>query len=217
MFILTKAFTLLEFVLALVILALITSLMLGSFSNFFSFNYKFLNTNKNIINSYFTMLSLDKMLNKCLNIKLEKTQIQCFLKDDLLKLENKKISILNSGFLLQNKTSTYLAKSDIQAIFENKKYLYNDTSQTLYALVNNNLISFKPSKIQNLSGPVTPVKAKLIIYFENGILKYIIRPHFNNSTLEQRGNLAILTSFEIKNNKAKLCSQDFCLEKRLIF
>ncbi|MBM0637178.1 hypothetical protein LNU06_03880 [Campylobacter sp. VicNov18] len=218
----SKAFTLFEFILSLLLFAIIASLLSKPLSNFHLLNFNALKTHELITQTHLNLLKIEKLIQNCTQITFLNQTLQCFLKDQLINLKDNKLYLINSALLLENKNKLYLPKSDLNTLFQNRKDLYNDNDYIIYALKNNQIetISLQNNTIiANFTGFFTPLQAQLTISLANKELSYELKPKFNDK-LKQQGLLEKnISVFQIQNNKLKICSKEqteYCLEKRLL-
>ncbi|TKX31733.1 hypothetical protein [Campylobacter estrildidarum] len=218
-----KAFSLFEFIIVLILSGMILAILSKPLWEFYHFNHQYLTTNKLILKTHLTLLRIEKLLQSCTSINLKSHSINCFLKDDLLTLDDRKAHLLNSTLILENNDTLYSPKSDIQAQLQNRKALYKDEKNILYALVNNQIQKIFVLSENNLSssfkGSFIPVSAQLNLIFKNNQLYYEIKPRFSDE-LKQNAILAEnISFFKMQNSKLKICikekNQEYCLEKKL--
>ncbi|EAJ4051435.1 hypothetical protein DLZ89_07245, partial [Campylobacter jejuni] len=71
----------------------------------------------------------------------------------------------------------------------------------------------------NFTGSFIPLQAQLVIKLQNEELIYEIKPKFNEQ-LNQQGLISKnISSFNLQNNKLKICLKrqtKYCLEKRIL-
>ncbi|TKX33211.1 hypothetical protein [Campylobacter aviculae] len=219
----SKAFSLFELIIVLILLGFIASILSKPLWEIYYFNHQNLKTNDLILKTHLTLLRIEKLLQSCINIDTDNYSLSCFLKDDLLTLDGKKAHLLNSTLILENNTTLYSPKSDLQTQLQNRKALYKDEQNILYALVNHQIQKIFVSQENNLSssfkGSFIPISAELNLAFKNNQIYYEIKPKFNDE-LKQSAILAEnISFFKIQNSKLKICIKDqvqeYCLEKRL--
>lgn len=141
------------------------------------------------------------------------------LKDDLITLKGNKIVLINPALILENNRTLYLPNSDPKILLENRKYLYGDNEKAIYALKFNKIEKISlldKGVLANFKGSFIPLQAELIIRLENEELVYEIKPKFSEK-LTQKGLISKnISAFALQNNQIKICSKDYCLEKRLL-
>ncbi|MFB1640068.1 type II secretion system protein [Campylobacter sp. MRC_CM3] len=219
-----KAFTLFELVISLILSGIILTILSKPLWEFYQLNNKNLKTKELIINTHLTLLKIEKLFQSCANINIiDDNLIHCFLKDDLLTLEDKNTHLLNSTLILENNTTLYSPKSDLQTQLQNRKTLYKDEQNIIYGLNNNKIQKIFILSENNLSssfiGNFIPISAELNFTFKDDQIYYEIKPRFNDE-LKQSAILAKnISFFKIQNSKLKICmknqKQEYCLEKRL--
>ncbi|MBZ7942396.1 prepilin-type N-terminal cleavage/methylation domain-containing protein [Campylobacter molothri] len=219
-----KAFTLFELVISLILSGIILMILSKPLWEFYQLNNKNLKTKELIISTHLTLLKIEKLFQSCANINIiDDNLIHCFLKDDLLTLEDKNAHLLNSTLILENNTTLYSPKSDLQTQLQNRKALYKDEQNIIYGLNNNKIQKIFILSENNLSssfiGNFIPISAELNFTFKDDQIYYEIKPRFNDE-LKQSAILAKnISFFKIQNSKLKICmknqKQEYCLEKRL--
>ncbi|MBZ7940519.1 prepilin-type N-terminal cleavage/methylation domain-containing protein [Campylobacter molothri] len=219
-----KAFTLFELVISLILSGIILTILSKPLWEFYQLNNKNLKTKELIINTHLTLLKIEKLFQSCANINIiNDNLIHCFLKDDLLALKDKNTHLLNSTLILENNTTLYSPKSDLQTQLQNRKALYKDEQNIIYGLNNNKIQKIFILSENNLSssfiGNFIPISAELNFTFKDDQIYYEIKPRFNDE-LKQSAILAKnISFFKIQNSKLKICmknqKQEYCLEKRL--
>lgn len=219
-----KAFTLFELVISLILSGIILMILSKPLWEFYQLNNKNLKTKELIINTHLTLLKIEKLFQSCANINIiDDNLIHCFLKDDLLALKDKNTHLLNSTLILENNTTLYSPKSDLQTQLQNRKALYKDEQNIIYGLNNNKIQKIFILSENNLSssfiGNFIPISAELNFTFKDDQIYYEIKPRFNDE-LKQSAILAKnISFFKIQNSKLKICmknqKQEYCLEKRL--
>ncbi|MBZ7935904.1 hypothetical protein H2279_04530 [Campylobacter sp. B0100352/1] len=219
-----KAFTLFEFIIALLLAGTILAILSKPLWEFYQLNNKNLKSKELATNTHLTLLKIEKLLQSCIDISLvDEYSIHCFLKDDLLILENKKTRLLNSALILKNNATLYSPKSDLQTQLQNRKALYKDEQNIVYGLHNHQIQKIFILSENNLSssfiGDFIPISAELNLIFKDNQIHYEIKPKFNDK-LKQKAILAEnISFFKIQNSKLKICmknqKQEYCLEKRL--
>ncbi|MBZ7948326.1 prepilin-type N-terminal cleavage/methylation domain-containing protein [Campylobacter sp. RM9929] len=219
-----KAFTLFELVISLILSGIILTILSKPLWEFYQLNNKNLKTKELIINTHLTLLKIEKLFQSCANINIiDDNLIHCFLKDDLLALKDKNTHLLNSTLILENNTTLYSPKSDLQTQLQNRKALYKDEQNIIYGLSNNKIQKIFILSENNLSssfiGNFIPISAELNFTFKDDQIYYEIKPRFNDE-LKQSAILAKnISFFKIQNSKLKICmknqKQEYCLEKRL--
>ncbi|MBZ7931643.1 prepilin-type N-terminal cleavage/methylation domain-containing protein [Campylobacter sp. RM12910] len=219
-----KAFTLFELVISLILSGIILMILSKPLWEFYQLNNKNLKTKELIINTHLTLLKIEKLFQSCANINIiDDNLIHCFLKDDLLALKDKNTHLLNSTLILENNTTLYSPKSDLQTQLQNRKTLYKDEQNIIYGLNNNKIQKIFILSENNLSssfiGNFIPISAELNFTFKDDQIYYEIKPRFNDE-LKQSAILAKnISFFKIQNSKLKICmknqKQEYCLEKRL--
>lgn len=217
-----QAFTLLEFVITLVIFAFIGTFISKAFTQFYHLSFEALETNDIILETNFSLLRLEKLLTPCINLEIQNNTLSCLLKDeDFVKLENSNSILINSTLVLEQNGSFYSPKSDFLAQLENKKALFG--SNTLYALIDNAITQIPFENSQKLFKPFkhfTPLLARLNITLENKQLLYELKPQIFSDSFKQTGILADNVSLlELTGHRLKIClkkeDKQQCLEKRL--
>ncbi|EGK8068764.1 prepilin-type N-terminal cleavage/methylation domain-containing protein, partial [Campylobacter upsaliensis] len=93
-----KAFSLLELTIALVIFSIIFMLISKPLREFYLLHLKSLEQNEVILKLNQTLLNLENILLKCVNLEFTSRNFSCFLKDDesIFVLENGKLKLVNS-------------------------------------------------------------------------------------------------------------------------
>ncbi|MGH2327857.1 hypothetical protein ACRCD5_06005 [Campylobacter taeniopygiae] len=219
-----KAFTLFEFIIALLLAGTILAILSKPLWEFYQLNNKNLKSKELATNTHLILLKIEKLLQSCININLiDEHSIHCFFKDDLLILEDKKTRLLNSALILKNNATLYSPKSDLQIQLQNRKALYKDELNIVYGLHNHQIQKIFILSENNLSssfiGDFIPISAELNLIFKDNQIYYEIKPRFNDE-LKQKAILAEnISFFKIQNSKLKICMknqrQEYCLEKRL--
>ncbi|EAI3268138.1 hypothetical protein E3F28_02455, partial [Campylobacter jejuni] len=148
--------------------------------------------------------------------------LKCLLKDELISLKDNKLYLINSALILENNHTLYSPHSDFKTQLQNRKDLYNDNEHIGYAYKINKIekISILENGISaNFTGSFIPLQAQLVIKLQNEELIYEIKPKFNEQ-LNQQGLISKnISSFNLQNNKLKICLKrqtKHCLEKRIL-
>lgn len=225
-FTMKKAFSLFEFVIALVIFSTISMLIAKPLREFYLLHLKSLEQNEVILNLNQALLNLENILSKCVNIQITNKSFSCFLKDDesLFMLENKKLKLTNSMLILENNASFYSPKSDFSYLLQNKMDFFKDKEKNFYALKEGKIELLNPTNLQN-EGIFYPLKAKFELKFKDNALKYVLKPKFFNENLKQESLLInAIEDFEINKKDGalwvKICMEkayfSHCLEKMML-
>lgn len=214
-----KAFTLFELVISLILFTFIAALLSKPLMNFYYLNFTALRTNNLITQTHLALLQIEKLMQNCIHIRFSQNTAKCLLKDDLITLKGNKIVLINPALILENNRTLYLPSSDPKILLENRKYLYGDNEKAIYALKFNKIEKISlldKGVLANFKGSFIPLQAELIIRLENEELVYEIKPKFSEK-LTQKGLISKnISAFALQNNQIKICSKDYCLEKRLL-
>lgn len=216
-----KAFTLFEFILSLILFAIIASLLSKPLSHFYFLNFNILKTHDLITQTHLNLIKIEKLIQNCTYITFVNHTLKCFLKDRLISLKENKPYLINSALILENNNTFYSPQSDLQIQLQNRKDLYNDHESILYGLKNKAIekifVQENNTILANFTGNFTPLQGQLIITLKNEELIYELKPKFNNE-LNQKGLISKnISLFKLHNNKLKICSKEqHCLEKRLM-
>ncbi|KAA6225258.1 MULTISPECIES: type II secretion system protein [unclassified Campylobacter] len=221
-----QAFSLVENILVIVLLGIIFAVIFKPLQESYRLNFTHLKEDSLTIDINLALLFMDKILSNCIDINIENNGFNCLLKDseNLLNLENKKLSLLNSSLLLKINSHFYIPNAKLSQILENRKKLFNDSNQRIFALNDDKLITLQVINDNNVSvssdfnGFFTPILAKINFSLENDDLIYNIYPNITDESLKQSAILAKnISEFKLSYNtnfySLKLCVKDFCLEK----
>lgn len=135
-FTMNKAFSLFETILVLILIGFLALFLSRTLWEFYYLNNQQLKMKDLILKTHLSVLRLEKLLQTCTNITFEPNHISYLLKDDLLYLDDNKEKLLNSSLILENNTSLYSPNSNFKLQLQNRKELYNDEQNIIYALVN---------------------------------------------------------------------------------
>ncbi|AAW35543.1 hypothetical protein Q6T70_000255 [Campylobacter jejuni] len=218
----SKAFTLFELIISLILFTFITSLLSKPLMDFYHLNFTALHTNNLITQAHLNLLKIEKLIQNCINITFSQNTLKCLLKDELISLKDNKLYLINSALILENNHTLYSPHSDFKTQLQNRKDLYNDNEHISYAYKINKIekISILENGISaNFTGSFIPLQAQLVIKLQNEELIYEIKPKFNEQ-LNQQGLISKnISSFNLQNNKLKICLKrqtKHCLEKRIL-
>lgn len=124
----SKAFTLFELIISLILFTFITSLLSKSLMDFYHLNFTALHTNNLITQAHLNLLKIEKLIQNCINITFSQNTLKCLLKDELISLKDNKLYLINSALILENNHTLYSPHSDFKTQLQNRKDLYNDNS-----------------------------------------------------------------------------------------
>lgn len=224
-----KAFTFLEIILGLIIFSILSIIISKILSQIYFYHFETLKNQNTILNLKNALLGLEKITQKCLNIKIQNNALACLLFDEenLLFLKDKQAFIINSTLILKDKDEKYYSpKSNFLIQYHNNKDLFNLNDKFIYILFKDDIYKSLIIDNENLflehnfTGHFLPLQAKLNLFLKNEELKYEVDPFSKNHTL--KGILAQnISDFTINQNnkgiKIKLCSsqdnKNLCLEK----
>lgn len=220
-----KAFSLLELIVTLVIFSIIFMLIAKPLREFYLLHLKSLEQNEVILKLNQSLLHLENILSKCVNLEFLNSNLSCFLKDDesIFMLENGKLKLVNSMLILKNHMGFYSPKSDFTYLLQNKMDLFKDKERSFYALKDGKIELLNPTNLQS-EGIFYPLKAKIEFKFEDNALKYTLKPKIFNENLKQEALLLdFVRDFSLREQNGalwiKICVQkahfSHCLEKML--
>ncbi|EAL3920109.1 prepilin-type N-terminal cleavage/methylation domain-containing protein [Campylobacter upsaliensis] len=218
-----KAFSLLELTIALVIFSIIFMLISKPLREFYLLHLKSLEQNEVILKLNQTLLNLENILLKCVNLEFTSRNFSCFLKDDesIFVLENGKLKLVNSMLILKNNMGFYSPKSDFSYLLQNKMDFFKDREGSFYALKNGKVELLNPANLQS-EGIFYPLRAKIEFKFEDNALKFTLKPKIFNENLKQEALLLdFVRDFSLREQNGvlwiKICVQktyfSHCLEK----
>lgn len=215
-----KAFTLFELVISLILFTLIATLLSKPLVHFYHLNFKSLDGNTNAIQTHLNLLKIEKWIQNCIHITFSQNTLQCLLKDELISLKDKQLYLINSALILENNQTLYSPKSQLKIQLQNRKDLFSDDEKAIYALKFDKIEKIsvlENDKLNaNFTGVFIPLQAKLIIKLQNQELLYELKPKFSEKLIQKGLISKNISLFELKNNKLKICSKEYCLEKRLV-
>ena len=148
---------------------------------------------------------------------------QLKMKDLILKTH---LSVLRLEKLLQtctNITSLYSPNSNFKLQLQNRKELYNDEQNIIYALVNKEIkkifIHSENNITASFKGKFIPIQARIKLFLKEDKIHYELYPYFNNQLEQYSIFMDNVSLFEIQKQKLKVClkeqEQEYCLTKRL--
>lgn len=132
-----KAFTFLEIILGLIIFSILSIIISKVLSQIYFYHFETLKNQNTILNLKNALLSLEKITQKCLNIKIQNNALTCLLFDEenLLFLKDKQAFIINSTLILKDKDEKYYSpKSNFLIQYHNNKDLFNLNDKFIYIL-----------------------------------------------------------------------------------
>lgn len=230
-----KAFTLFEFVIAMVIFSALFALLFKPLGQMYNLHYKEQKNADTFLDLNLALLSLEKIMQKCLNLEYKKISLECNLIDEenILFKEKQELSIAYSGLILKNnKGEFYSPKSYFVDDFtnpkkgallnfyqffqnkvENKFFVYDLTHsklETIELLGDNKLKS-------SFTGFYLPLQARASFYKNGKDLIYELNSYFG---LKQKALfLENISDFSVSQRKGyfilKLCKNELCLQKVL--
>ncbi|EAI9891138.1 hypothetical protein C5M67_00455 [Campylobacter jejuni] len=204
----SKAFTLFELIISLILFTFITSLLSKPLMDFYHLNFTALHTNNLITQAHLNLLKIEKLIQNCINITFSQNTLKCLLKDELISLKDNKLYLINSALILENNHTLYSPHSDNEHI----SYAYKINKIEKISILENGISA-------NFTGSFIPLQAQLVIKLQNEELIYEIKPKFNEQ-LNQQGLISKnISSFNLQNNKLKICLKrqtKHCLEKRIL-
>lgn len=83
----SKAFTLFELIISLILFTFITSLLSKPLMDFYHLNFTALHTNNLITQAHLNLLKIEKLIQNCINITFSQNTLKCLLKDELISLK----------------------------------------------------------------------------------------------------------------------------------
>lgn len=128
----SKAFTLFELIISLILFTFITNLLSKPLMDFYHLNFTALHTN----NLHLNLLKIEKLIQNCINFTFSQNTLKCFLKDKLISLKDNKLYLINSALILENNHTLYSPHSNFKTQLQNRKDLYNDNEHISYAYKN---------------------------------------------------------------------------------
>lgn len=124
----SKAFTLFELIISLILFTFITSLLSKPLMDFYHLNFTALHTNNLITQAHLNLLKIEKLIQNCLNFTFSQNTLKCLLKDKLISLKDNKLYLINSALILENNHTLYSPHSDFKTQLQNRKDLYKTMS-----------------------------------------------------------------------------------------
>lgn len=103
----SKAFTLFELIISLILFTFITSLLSKPLMDFYHLNFTALHTNNLITQAHLNLLKIEKLIQNCINITFSQNTLKCLLKDELISLKDNKLYLINSALILENNHTLY--------------------------------------------------------------------------------------------------------------
>lgn len=97
----SKAFTLFELIISLILFTFITSLLSKPLMDFYHLNFTALHTNNLITQAHLNLLKIEKLIQNCINITFSQNTLKCLLKDELISLKDNKLYLINSALILK--------------------------------------------------------------------------------------------------------------------
>lgn len=230
-----KAFTLFEFVITMVIFFAVFALLFKPLGQMYDLQYKAQKNADIFLDLNLALLSLEKIMQKCLNLEYKEMSLECNLVDEenILFKEGQELLIAHSGLILKNdKNEFYSPKSYFLDDFtnpkkgallnfyqffknkvENKFFVYDLTHsklETIELLANNKLKS-------SFEGFYLPLQARASFYKDGKDLFYELNSYFG---LRQKALfLENISEFSVSQRRdyfiLKLCKNELCLQKVL--
>lgn len=117
----SKAFTLFELIISLILFTFITSLLSKPLMDFYHLNFTALHTNNLITQAHLNLLKIEKLIQNCINITFSQNTLKCLLKDELISLKDNKLYLINSALILENNHTLYSPHSDFKTQLQNRK------------------------------------------------------------------------------------------------
>ncbi len=218
-----KAFSLFETILVLILAGFLAVFLSRTLWEFYYLNNQQLKMKELILKTHLSVLRLEKLLQSCVDITLESNHISCLIKDDLLYLDDNKAKLLNSSLILENNTSLYSPNSNFKLQLQNRKELYNDKQNIVYALVGKEIkkifIHSENNITTSFKGNFIPIQARIKLFLKEDKIHYELYPYFDNRLEQYSIFMDNVSLFEIQKQKLKLClkeyKQEYCLAKRL--
>lgn len=96
----SKAFTLFELIISLILFTFITSLLSKPLMDFYHLNFTALHTNNLITQAHLNLLKIEILIQNCINITFSQNTLKCLLKDELISLKDNKLYLINSALIL---------------------------------------------------------------------------------------------------------------------
>ncbi|EAI3821307.1 hypothetical protein YN80_00865 [Campylobacter coli] len=214
-----KAFSLFETILVLILVGFLAVFLSRTLWEFHYLNNQQLIMKDLILKTHLSVLKLEKLLQTCVDITFESNYISCLIKDDLLYLDGNQAKLLNSSLILENNTSLYSPNSKFKLQLQNRKELYNDKQNIVYALAGKEIkkifIHSENNVTASFKGEFIPIQARLKLFLNH----YELYPYFDNRLKQYSIFMDNVSLFEIQKQKLKLClkeyEQEYCLTKRL--
>lgn len=226
-----RAFTLLELTLSCVIFAILFALVGKILKESHHLNTKALENHQMLLDLNSVLLSVEKILSKCLKVRVSPNAVTCLLRDDenILGLDDDSNPyLINSTLILDKNTSFYSPKSQFLKILQNRKDLFADNAKRLHVLVQDKVKSLEILDNENVRaeflGVFIPLEARLDLILQDEKIVYELRPRFENDLLKQSTIIAHdVNVFELQREIGhfilKICIQkkdlSQCLQKRL--
>lgn len=207
-----KAFSLFETILVLILIGFLALFLSRTLWEFYYLNNQQLKMKDLILKTHLSVLRLEKLLQTCTNITFEPNHISCLLKDDLLYLDDNKEKLLNSSLILENNTSLYSPNSNFKLQLQNRKELYNDEQNIIYALVNKEIkkifIHSENNITASFKGKFIPIQARIKLFLKEDKIHYELYPYFDNQLEQYSIFMDNVSLFEIQKQKLKVCLKD---------
>ncbi|EAH8084532.1 hypothetical protein V4G64_000985, partial [Campylobacter coli] len=212
-----------ETILVLILIGFLALFLSRTLWEFYYLNNQQLKMKDLILKTHLSVLRLEKLLQTCTNITFEPNHISCLLKDDLLYLDDNKEKLLNSSLILENNTSLYSPNSNFKLQLQNRKELYNDEQNIIYALANKEIkkifIHSENNITASFKGKFIPIQARIKLFLKEDKIHYELYPYFDNQLEQYSIFMDNVSLFEIQKQKLKVClkeqEQEYCLTKRL--
>ncbi|HEB9337170.1 TPA: hypothetical protein RZK48_000130 [Campylobacter coli] len=218
-----KAFSLFEIILVLILVGFLVMFLSRTLWEFHYLNNQQLKMKDLILKTHLSTLRLEKLLQSCIDITFESNHASCLIKGDLLYLDGNQAKLLNSSLILENNTSLYSPNSNFKLQLQNRKELYNDKQNIVYALVGKEIkkifIHSENNITTSFKGEFIPIQARLKLFLKEDKIHYELYPYFDNRLEQYSIFINNVSLFEIQKQKLKLClkeyEQEYCLTKRL--
>lgn len=110
----SKAFTLFELIISLILFTFITGLLSKPLMDFYHLNFTALHTNNLITQAHLNLLKIEKLIQNCINFTFSQNTLKCLLKDELISLKDNKLYLINSALILENNHTLYSPHFDFK-------------------------------------------------------------------------------------------------------
>ncbi|WP_139451491.1 hypothetical protein [Campylobacter armoricus] len=237
-----QAFSLLEFVLSLIILGILFVILSVPSTQIYKYTFNIKKLNNTFFDLNYALLSMEKIFESCIDLKYSNNSFECYMNADddiffdisLKKFNFSGVILEDNGKFFSPKSNFYFIENGIsQGIFSNYKdmysekkqkiypsdyfYIYNPKESKVYKIIANDKEVFYFSDGENFTGFYRALYAYVKIYFKNENIYIQISDlnHYKKDFLLMKDISKIEINKENNIYSIKLCekSNNECLIK----